>query len=206
MDSETGSRYFNGKAGFFSVLHTNDQRLNHHPHVHVVIPAGALSKDRTSWNSCHPAFFLPVRKLSAAFRDKLIFYLRKEEKAGILVIPKTIDNVNVLLDKLQNIPWVAHSQAPGKGKNNPQHMIRYLSRYVAGAAVNERRIIQCKKGNVYLSYIDRKRHKAKTEIISGQLFLKRPAFHILPKGFKKVRFYGFMAGCRIFCGRTAGTR
>ena len=178
------SRAFHGSAGFFAVLHTWDQRLNSHPHLHVVIPSGCLSEDKTEWNPSHPAFLLPVRKLSAAFRDKLLFYLRKEERTGTLIIPKKIDNLKLLLDNLMQIPWVVHSQAPGDGKNNPQHMIRYLSRYVNKTAVSDDRIWKVENGNVYLSYIDRKSKTAKVEIISEELFLKRLILHILPKGFK----------------------
>ena len=131
------------------------------------------------------------------FRDKLLFFLRKAAKARTLVIPKTINDVDLILESLKNIPWVVHSQAPKKGKSNPTHMIRYLSRYVNKTPISDERIIYCKKGNVYLRYVDRKKQKVKTEIISEKLFIKRLAFHILPKGFKKVRFYGFMSNrCR----------
>jgi len=194
---ESNNRSFHGKAGFFAVLHTWDQRLNYHPHLHVVIPSGCLSEDKTEWNPSHPAFLLPVRKLSAAFRDKLLFYLRKEEKAGALTIPEKIEDLNLLLENLKHIPWVVHSQAPGDGKNNPQQMIRYLSRYINKTAVSDKRIRKVENGNVYLVYSDRKKKKAGTEIISEELFLKRLVLHILPKGFKKIRFYGFMANrCR----------
>jgi len=194
---EGNNRTFHGLAGFFSVLHTWDQRLNSHPHLHVVIPSGCLSEDKTEWNPSHPAFFLPVRKLSASFRDKLLFLLGKEERTGTLTIPEKIGNLKLLIEKLQQIPWVVHSQAPGDGKNNPQQMIRYLSRYVNKTAVSDKRIMKLENGNVHLSYIDRKTKTAKVEIISEELFLKRLVLHILPKGFKKIRFYGFMANrCR----------
>ena len=148
-------------------------------------------------NPSNPIFFLPVRKLSAAFRDKLLFYLRKEERAETLTIPKRIEDLKLLLEKLKQVPWVVHSQAPGDGKNNPQHMIRYLSRYVNKTAVSDKRIRKLENGNVHLSYTDRKTKTAKVEIISEELFLKRLVMHILPKGFKKIRFYGFMANrCR----------
>jgi len=194
---ESNNRVFHGKAGFFTVLHTWDQRLNFHPHLHVVIPSGCLSEDKTEWNPSHPAFLLPVIKLSAAFRDKLLFLLRKEKREGTLTTPEKIGNLKLLLEKLQQIPWVVHSQAPGDGKNNPQQMIRYLSRYVNKTAVSDKRIRKLENGNVYLSYIDRKSKTGKVEIISEELFLRRLILHILPKGFKKIRFYGFMANrCR----------
>ena len=194
---ENNNRKFNGKAGFFAVLHTWDQRLNFHPHLHIVIPSGCLSADKTKWNPSHPTFLLPVRKLSAAFRDKLLFYIRKEERAGTLAIPQKIGNLKLLLENLKQVPWVVHSQAPGDGKNNPRYMIRYLSRYVNKTAVSDKRIRKLENGYVYLGYFNRKKKKAETEIISEELFLKRLVLHILPKGFKKIRFYGFMANrCR----------
>ena len=206
---ESNNRTFHGKAGFFAVLHTWDQRLNFHPHLHVVIPSGCLSADKTKWNTSHPTFLLPVRKLSADFRDKLLFYLRKEERTGTLTIPQKIDNLKLLLENLKQVPWVVHSQAPGDGKNKPEHMIRYLSRYVNKTAVSDKRIRKLENGNVHLNYIDRKKKKAKIEILSEELFLKRLVLHILPKGFKKIRFYGFMANrhrksmlalCRMLMG------
>ena len=206
---EKNDRAFHGKAGFFAVLHTWDQRLNFHPHLHVVIPSGCLSNDKTQWNTSNKSFLLPVRKLSADFRNKLLFYLRKEERQHSLIIPDTIEDLKLLINKLEQIPWVVNSQAPREGKDNPQHMIRYLSRYVNKTAVSDKRINKIENGNVYLSYIDRKKKKAKTEILSEELFLKRLVLHFLPKGFKKIRFYGFMANryrknmlvlCRMLMG------
>jgi len=109
-----GRRDFHGRAGFFAVLHTWDQRLNFHPHLHVVIPSGCLSQDRTKWNPSHPAFLLPVRKLSADFRDKLLFSLRREERAKTLTIPEKIEDLKFLLEKLKQISLVVNSQASGK--------------------------------------------------------------------------------------------
>ena len=124
-------------------------------------------------------------------------YIRKEERAGTLAIPQKIGNLKLLLENLKQVPWVVHSQAPGDGKNNPQYMIRYLSRYVNKTAVSDKRIRKLENGNVYLSYIDRKSKTARMETISEELFLRRLILHILPKGFKKIRFYGFMANrCR----------
>ena len=204
------NRSFHGKAGFFSILHTWDQRLNYHPHLHVVFPSGCLSEDKTEWVPSPSAFLLPVRKLSADFREKLIFYLKKAERSKTLHIPNTITNLESLFENLKHIPWIVNSQAPAKkGDDKPQYMIRYLSRYVNKTAVSDKKIRKLENDNVYLSYIDRKKKVAKTELISEELFLKRLVFHILPKGFMKIRFYGFMANryrknmlslCRVFMG------
>jgi hypothetical protein len=202
-------RNFHGNAGFFAMLHTWDQRLNYHPHLHVVVPAGCISGDGTEWAASHRSFLLPVKRMSADFRKKLLFYLRKELKSGSLRIPDTIDDPETLIEKLKSISWVVHSRPPGKGKNNPVHVLRYLSRYVAKSAVSEKRIQKVEKGKVYLKYYDRKKKTSKTEVITETQFMKRLVMHFLPKGFKKVRFFGFMANrhrtgklalCRMLLG------
>jgi hypothetical protein len=203
------NRELNGYAGFFSVLHTWDQRLNFHPHIHTVVPAGCLSLDKTQWNKSHPSFFLPVKKLSAAFRKLLLLYLGKELRSGSLIVPACMDNPETVLFRLRAVPWVVHSEAPGKNRR-PEHIIRYLSRYVNRPPVSDDRIIKGENGTVRLAYYDRKRKRPGTEIIPEQLFLKRLSFHILPKGFKRTRLYGFMANryrsamlvlCRMHLGQ-----
>ncbi len=203
-------RGFHGESGFFAMLHTWDQRLNYHPHLHVVVPAGCISSDGTGWVASHPSFLLPVKRMSADFRKKLLFYLGKKLKSGSLRIPNSIDNPEMLLRKIKNIAWVVHSRPPGKGKNNPAHVVRYLSRYVAKSAVGDKRIQKIENGKVYLKYYDRKNKKGKTEVITEIQFIKRLVTHFLPKGFKKVRFFGFMANrhragklalCRMLLGQ-----
>ena len=205
---QNNNRTFQGHAGFFTVLHTWDQRVNYHPHLHVVIPAGCLSPDKTAWNKSHDNFLLPVKKVSVYFRKKLIGYLTQQQKQHLLTVPKAIPNIQALFISLQSIPWVVHSRAPGK-KGRPEHILRYLSRYVQKTAICDRRIVKIENGQVYIKYYDRKRKVPKTEIIPEMLFLKRLAMHILPKGFQKVRFYGFMANrhkssqlalCRMLLG------
>lgn len=204
------NRKFHGKAGFFGMLHTWDQRLNYHPHIHIVIPAGCISQDGTQWKASNPAFFLPVKKMSADFRKKLIFYLCKEHKNGSLKIPKDIDDLGKLFELLEDIPWVVNSQPPGKGRKKPEHVVRYLSRYVAKSAISDDRIRKVENGKVHINYYDRKKKLGKTETLTELQFMKRLLMHFLPKGFKKVRFFGFMANrhragklalCRMLLGQ-----
>ena len=204
-------RTFHGEGGYFAMLHTWDQRLLYHPHLHVVVPAGCISNDGTKWIDSNPAFFLPVKRMSADFRKKFMFLLNKEFKAGSLKMPSDIDDPKNYYGKLKYIPWVVHSQAPGQGRNKPEQMLRYLSRYVAKSAVNDRRICKVEKGRVYLKYYDRKKKQNKTEVITEKQFMNRLILHFLPKGFKKVRFYGFMANryragklalCRMLLGQS----
>lgn len=207
---QNNNREFCGKTGFFAMLHTNDQRMKFHPHLHVVVPGGCISNDGTKWISSNPAFFLPVKKLSADYRRQLLFYLSKDFKSGSLKIPEDIKDPEMLFNQLGSIDWVVHSQPPGKGRKKPEQIFRYLSRYVAKSVVSDKRILKIENGNVHLGYFDRKKKQSKTEIIPELLFMKRLVLHFLPKGFKKVRFYGFMANrhratkialCRMFLGQ-----
>jgi len=204
------NRKFHGRAGFFSMLHTWDQRMGYHPHLHIVIPAGCLSIDGTEWISSNPSFFLPVEKMSADFREKLLLYLHKEIKKDSLKIPKDIDDIEKLLENLKHIPWVVNSQPPGRDRKNPEHVVRYLSRYVAKTAISDSRIRKVENGSVHINYYDRKKKQAKTEVITETEFMKRMMMHVLPKGFKKVRFFGFMTNryrsenialCRMLLGQ-----
>lgn len=199
---QTNDRYFHGKGGYLAVLHTWNQRLLYHPHIHVVVPGGCLSEDGTEWMSSHPSFFLPVKRLSEDFKKKLLFLITKELKKESFSIPdgvkKSLENVKKLAAK----KWVVHSEPPGKRGKNPRDVIRYLSRYVSKSAVSEKRISRVEDGKVYLKYYDRKNKQSKTEIISEIQFLKRFLLHILPKGFQKVRYYGFM-GNRYRASRLA---
>lgn len=194
---KTGRKDFHGNAGFFAILHTWDQRRNYHPHLHVVIPAGCLSADNTNWVPARNNFLLPVRKVSADFRDRFFKQLSKRVNKEHWYIPEELHGIEGLLAELQQKPWVVHSSAPERWTRKPECVLRYLARYVHKQVMSEDRIVKVENGLVSLSWYDRKRKQAKIEKISEELFLKRMVLHILPKGFKKVRFYGFMANrCR----------
>ena len=135
-----GFRSFKGEAGFFSMLHTWDQRLNFHPHLHVVIPAGCLSADHSRWIPSNPGFLLPVRRLSKLFRKKNLSLLKRSVSQWELPPDWSLENLSKLWTDLSSRDWVVHSKAPGKEKTDPRGMIRYLSRYVNKTPIQENRI------------------------------------------------------------------
>jgi hypothetical protein len=202
-------RAFNGNAGFFAVLHTHDQQLNFHPHLHVVVPAGCLNDDNTGWNHSHPAFFLPVKRLSCAFKDRLLTSLATGVSNGSITTPECKDKTIALFSQLRKVPWVVNSQAPKNRKNKPHTIIRYLSRYVNRPPVNNERLSTDENGNIFIHYANRKTGVRQKRMVSEESFVKLLALHILPKNFKRTRFYGFMANrcrrtklalCRMFLG------
>lgn len=207
---KNNDKAFHGKTGFIAMLHTWDQRLNYHPHVHVMIPGGCLSENKTEWVSSHPSFFLPVKCISGQFKTTLITCLRKANKTGSLYLPKVYDDFRELLDTLEKKKWVVHSQAANNKKSDSLSLIRYLSRYVSKSAVSNKKITRLDSTKISISYYDRKKKTPKREVIAEEECMKRLVFHILPKNFKKVRSYGFLAnryksGMLALCRMLMGT-
>lgn len=171
-------RRFFGEAhpGFFGVLHTWDRTLGYHPHVHYVVPGGAVAADGNSWIASGPAFFLPVKALSILFRAKFRDELRK---AGLLT------NVDPAVWKRD---WVVHSKAVGDGRTS----LKYLATYVFRVAISDHRIVSCANGQVTFSYRRSGTNRWRRMTVDAMEFIRRFLQHVLPSGFQKVRHYGFL--------------
>ena len=172
-------------CGFFGVLHTWGRDLAYHPHVHYVVPGGAVSEDGERWLASAPNFFIPVKAASAIYRAKFHEELRK---AGLLA---EID------PKVWSEAWVVHSQAVGDGERS----LKYLAPYVFRVAITDRRIVAMEdgpdgQGRVTFSYRKSGSHRWRRMTVSAEEFLRRFLQHVLPCGFQKVRHYGFASAVR----------
>jgi hypothetical protein len=165
------------RCGFFGVLHTWGRSLEYHPHVHYVVPGGAVNAAGDAWIPSGAAFFLPVRALSLLFRAKFRDLLGK---AGLL---KLSDPAVWRRD------WVVHSQAVGDGRAS----LRYLAPYVFRVAISDRRILSCDQGRVTFSYRKSGTSHWRTMTVDALEFIRRFLQHVLPRGFQKVRHYGFLS-------------
>lgn len=162
-------------TGFFGVLHTWGRQFTYHPHIHYVVPGGGLSKNGT-WNSSPIHFFLPVKALSKIFKAKLIDIFKN---AGLYdQIPATA----------WEKPFVVHSKAVPSGTRS----IKYLSRYVFKVAIGDYRIIKVEQRHVFFKYKKVNSNRWRTMRIEVMEFMRRFLQHVLPKGFMKVRHYGFL--------------
>lgn len=177
------------RIGFLSVLHTWTQRLDFHPHVHCIVAGGGLSLDQTTWVSARPGFFLSVRKLAVVFRAKLLQELERRADRGELdADPAT---VHPRLRKAARKAWVVYSKPPFGG---PEHVLRYLGRYTHRIAISNQRILALDGDRVTFSWRDRAdRDQKKTATLDAVLFLRRFLLHVLPRGFVRIRSYGFLA-------------
>lgn len=193
-------KHLGAQIGFLSVLHTWGQNLLHHPHVHCVIPAGGLSPDGLRWVHPRYAFFLPVRVLSRVFRGKFVAALRRAFRAGKLMFPGRLqvlaskDAFAAFLRTLFRQDWVVYAKPPFGG---PEHVLHYLARYTHRVAISNHRLLGLAEGQVTFRWKDYAHGSKKREMtVSAHEFLRRFLLHVLPKGFVRIRFFGFLANRR----------
>jgi hypothetical protein len=194
-------KHLGAEIGLVSVLHTWGQTLDHHPHVHCIVPGGGLSPDRARWIACPPGFFLPVRVLSSRFRQSFIASLDAAFKAGRLRFSGALAALTgpaafaQCLDGLRRIDWVVYAKPPF---GSPEQVLTYLSRYTHRVAIANSRLVALEEGRVSFRWRDY-RHAGRNKIMTldaGE-FIRRFLLHTLPDGFQRIRHYGFLAkGCR----------
>jgi hypothetical protein len=193
-------RHLGAEIGFLSVLHTWGQNLLHHPHVHCVIPAGGLSPAGTQWIHPRYPFFLPVAVLSRVFRGKFVaglkrrFQQRQLTFAGTL---KPLENEKAFRSFLRPLfrqNWVVYAKPPFGG---PRHVLHYLARYTHRVAITNHRLASFQNDQVTFRYKDYAHgNKKRTMTLSAQEFLRRFLLHVLPRGFVRIRSFGFLANRR----------
>jgi hypothetical protein len=190
-------KHLGAEIGFFSVLHTWNQQLLHHPHVHCVVPAGGLSPDHQRWISAQPNFFLPVKVLSRVFRGKFVEGLRElhaEGKLGCygrLAPLQTPRAFAAWLRPLFRSDWVVYSKRPFGGA---EHALHYLGCYTHRVAISNHRLVSLAEGRVTFRWRD-SAHKNKKRLMSLPVeeFVRRFLLHVLPPGFVRIRHFGFFA-------------
>ncbi len=192
-------RYLGARIGILAVLHTWGQRLDFHPHLHCVIPGGGLSADRSRWVACRRGFFLPVRVLSSKFRGKFLAKLKQLHQRGKLKFTGRLRPLRkesafqVLLDEAYKIDWVVYCKPPFGG---PAQVLKYLARYTHRVAISNQRLLALENGQVTFRYKDyAKGNRLRTMMLPAVEFLRRFLMHVLPKGFVRIRQFGFLANC-----------
>jgi len=179
------------------VLHTWSQKLNIHPHVHCVVPAGGLSLDHTHWVRSRENYFLPKPVLRKVFRGKFIDALKQAFQNGqlnfhgdlkLLAQPKTFA---AWLRPLYRQAWVVYLKRPFGG---PAYVLQYLGRYTHRVAISNHRLVSFVDGQVTFRWRDSADHnKQKLLTLPVDEFLRRFLLHLLPKGFVRIRNFGFLA-------------
>lgn len=186
----------NGKVGFSLVLHTWNQRLLDHFHLHCVMPAGALKEDGTWVHAKHAEYLFPVKALAKAFRGKFIAFLRGAFEKDELIFPGVLADFahpvrfECLLESLSQKSWHVYSKPPFGG---PETVLNYLGRYTHRIAISNHRLVDVSEEGVSFTYRDsRDENKKKVDSITGEEFIRRFLLHTLPSGFVRIRHYGFL--------------
>jgi len=171
-------RFVGGQIGMVGVLHTWGRNLAYHPHVHYLVPGGGVTADG-AWNASRKNFFLPVKALSKIVRAKFRDALHKADPGCFAQIPPVVWQKE----------WVVHSQSVGDG----QHALKYLAPYIFRVAIGNKRILKLANEQVTFRYRTTDTGKLRTCKLHVQEFIRRFLQHVLPRGFVKVRYYGFLA-------------
>jgi hypothetical protein len=167
--------HLGAEIGMTMVLHTNTRSLDYHPHIHAVVPGGGIDKRRRYWKKLKGEYLFNGKALAKAFRGR---FMEAIKEAGLDIPPK--------------IPkkWVAHCDNVGRGIE----ALKYLSRYLYRGVISEKNIVSNHNGLVTFKYIDSSTGETTLRTLPGEKFLYLIVQHVLPKGFRRVRDYGFLHG------------
>ena len=196
-DIAADPKHLGAEIGAVAVLHTWGQTLQHHPHLHCIVPGGGLSPDGTRWVACRPGFFLPVRVLSRRFRELFLARLQAAFAAGELRFSGTLAALaepaafTDRLDGLRAVEWVVFAKRPFAG---PEQVLAYLGRYTHRVAIANSRLTRLADGQVDFTWKDYRHHgKTKVMTLAADEFIRRFLLHTVPDGFHRIRHIGFLA-------------
>ena len=162
-----------GDPGAIAVLHTHSRELNYHPHIHAIMPAAIVDKTNKVWRTKQGKYLFNHKALAKVFRAKMLTRLAEEKLPFPAKIPKK---------------WVVDCKFVGAGDK----ALIYLGRYLYRGVIREKDILSCQDGKVTYRYQDSKTKRYKTKTVSGSKFLWLILQHVLPKGFRRARNFGFL--------------
>lgn len=189
-------KYLGATPGFMSLIHTWGQSMDFHPHLHIIVTGGGLSKI-DKWKESGKNFFIPVKVLSKVFRGKFMYYLKKAYKNkelnffGSIALYSDDSNFQNLVNDLFGISWYSYAKKPFNG---PEAVIEYLGRYTHRISISNNRLVKITEDKVFFKWKDYKNNNEVKEMSLDILeFMRRFLLHVLPVGFVKIRYYGIIA-------------
>jgi len=192
-------KYLGAELGFTAILHTWGQNMSQHVHLHLIVGGGGISVDGKEWKSLpyRKEFLFPSRAMSKVMRGKFIDFLKQAYRKGKLQFPGQLEEIACegdferFLNKLAKAAFYNYCKKPFAG---PEAMVKYVGRYTHKVAISNRRLLSIDDGVVSFEYKDYKGGDQKKMMsLSAEEFIRRFLLHILPKGFQKIRYYGYLA-------------
>jgi hypothetical protein len=197
MEVAANPKHLGAEIGFFAILHTWGQNLLFHPHIHCVVPSGGLAPGRTHWVRGSPTFFLPVEVLHQVFRGKFIdgleqaFAEKRLRFSGLIQHLTGAKDFAVFVRNLHRQEWVVYTKPSFGGA---EQVLRYLGRYTHRVAISNHRLVAFDGNQVTFRWRDYAHGNKKRKMtVSAEEFVRRFLLHVLPKGFVRIRHFGFMA-------------
>jgi hypothetical protein len=189
-------KHLGAEIGFLAVLHSWGQNLLFHPHLHCVVSGGGIALDGKRWIACRPGFFLPVRVLSRLFRRLFLERLQAAFDTRKLQFFSSLERLRdprafaQYLAPLRQAEWVVYAKPPFGG---PEQVLNYLGRYTHRVAISNNRLLDINHGKVTFRWKDYRHHdQQKTMTLAADEFIRRFLLHVLPDGFQRIRYYGFL--------------
>jgi hypothetical protein len=192
-------KHLGARIGATAVLHSWGSAMTHHPHIHMIVPAGGISLDGTRWVHCRAKFLLPVCVLSRLFRRLFLTRLADAYRAGRLAFFGEIEGLRhreaftAHLAPLKRKNWFVYTKPPFAG---PEAVLAYLARYTHRVAISNSRLVSLDERGVTFRYKDYRRNGSArycTMTLNADEFIRRFLLHVLPKGFHRIRHYGLLA-------------
>jgi hypothetical protein len=191
IQCSTNHQFLGAQVGAVAILHTWGQTLVYHPHIHMIVSAGGLSEDQMEWISSGKKFFLPVRMLSNVFRGILCRLLEQAVVNGSVKLPDGMMDFKAVKAQCYRKKWVVYCEKPF---SDADRLIQYLGNYTHRVAISNKRILSLQNGKVCFCYKDYKSAGINRRItLDVNEFISRFLQHVLPCGFYKIRYFGFMA-------------
>ena len=186
-----------GQLGFILVLHTWSQTLMDHFHLHCLVPAGALSFEKDRWIPARKSFLFRVKSLAKEFRKRYLYLLKAAYDRNELIFPgntakyKPRQEFDRLIESVFKVNWIVYAKKPFAG---PEQVLEYLGRYTHRIAISNNRIKSIDNGNIVFTYRDRANNNELKEMtLPAAEFIRRFLLHVLPEGFMKIRYFGFLS-------------
>ena len=200
MEVAANPKHLGAEIGFFAILHSWGQNVLFHPHLHCVVPSGGLAPGRTHWIRGSATFFLPVEVLKQVFRGKFIdglekaFTQKRLSFSGLIQHLAEANRFAEFIRKLRRQEWVVYTKPSFGG---PEQVLRYLGRYTHRVAISNHRLVSFDGDQVTFRWKDYAHGNKKRKMtVSAEEFVRRFLLHVLPKGFVRIRHFGFMANAQ----------
>ena len=194
-------RFLDAELGIIGILHTWGKMLSHHPHIHYIVTGGGLSWDKSYWKNLpySEKFIFPSTAMSRTLRKRFVYLLKSAYSKGKLLFPGQLSDISLpsqfdqFCYKLGSQSWYNYAKTPFSG---PEKVLEYLSRYTHRVAISNSHLVDIENDQIYFTYRDYKDdRKIKLTSLPALTFIYRFLLHVVPSGFRKIRYYGFLSTC-----------